>query len=241
MKRVFGFLILFGVIAGSGNLAAAQEPPQMPPQMPPPGAGQGGQGGPGNFRMQMPNFADLDKNNDKKISKEEFPMPPQFFERLDENKDGVIDEEEFGRARGRMAGGGGGGPRLSETLGKLMDANQDAKVSREEFARINQVFDALDKDRNGELTTDELNRFFEAVREVQNQATGGVDVQGLFTQNDKNKDGVITAEEMGKEREFKALDLNKDGSLTRQEAEEGLKRLELARQKKQAATPAPNK
>jgi Ca2+-binding EF-hand superfamily protein len=232
MKRLFGLLGLCGAMAVGAQVATAQEPPPFPPQGP-------GPGGQGNFRMQMPNFADLDKNKDKKLSKDEVPMP-QMMDRLDENKDGFIDEEEWNRMRGRM-GAGGGGPRLSESLGKFMDVNQDTKVSREEFARINQVFDALDKDHNGELTSEELNRFFEAVRDAQNQATGGVDVQGLFTQNDKNKDGVITAEEMGKDREFKALDLNKDGSLTRQEAEEGLKRLELARQKKQAAPQAPNK
>jgi hypothetical protein len=46
---------------------------------------------------------------------------------------------------------------------------------------------------------------------------------------------------MASDREFKKLDLNSDGSLTRQEAEEGLKLLEqAARKKKQASTPAPN-
>jgi Ca2+-binding EF-hand superfamily protein len=235
MKRVFGFL-LFGLAMATGSLVAnAQDLPPGLPQGPPPG----GPGAGGNFRMQMPNFADLDKNKDKKLSKDEVPMP-QMMDRLDENKDGFIDEEEWNRMRARMGGGGGGGPRLSEILGKFMDANQDTKVSREEFARINQVFDALDKDHNGELTSEELNRFFEAVRETQNQATGGVDVQVLFDKNDKNKDGTITADEMSG-REFKALDLNSDGSVTKKEAEEGLKRLEQAsRQKKQASSQQPN-
>ena len=235
MKRLFGSLTLFGVMLAGGLVASAQDPQQTPP----PGGGRGGQGGP---RFQMPSFADLDKNKDKKISKEEASqIPPQFFDRLDENKDGFIDEEEYNRRGGRMGGGGGGGPRLSETLGKFLDANQDTKITRAEFARLEQLFDTLDKDHNGELSAEEINRFFEAVREVQNQATGGVEVQGLFATYDKNKDGKITADEMAThEREFKALDLNKDGSITREEADQAIKAIaERANKKKETAPQAP--
>jgi Ca2+-binding EF-hand superfamily protein len=234
MKRLFGSLTLFGVMLAGGLVASAQDPQQTPP----PGGGRGGQGG----RMQMPSFADLDKNKDKKLSKEEASqIPPQFFDRLDENKDGFLDEEEYNRRGGRMGGGGGGGPRLSETLGKFLDANQDTKVTREEFARLEQLFDTLDKDHNGELSPEEINRLFEAVREVQNQATGGVEVQGLFATYDKNKDGKITADEMAThEREFKALDLNKDGSITREEADKAVKAIaERANKKKETPPQAP--
>jgi Ca2+-binding EF-hand superfamily protein len=225
------FAGVFVVIAFSAVAALAQD---LPPP-PPPGAGPGG----GQMmRFQMPSFAELDKNKDKKLSADEVPFPPNIFERLDENKDGFVDEEEFNRSRQRFMGGGGGGPRLGDTLGKLLDANRDSKISREEFARINQVFDALDRDRNGELTQEELNRFFEGVREASNQATGGVEVAALFEKFDKNKDGKIMADEMTSEREFKALDLNKDGAITREEADEALKKLaERARQK--SATPQP--
>ena len=189
--------------------------------------------------MQMPSFAEMDKNKDKKLSKDEMAqMPPQMFDRMDENKDGFIDEDEFNR-RGRMGGGGGGGPRLSETLAKFLDANQDSTVTREEFGRISQVFDALDTDHNGELSPEELNRFTNAVAELQNQSTGGVDVQNLFAAYDKNKDGKITADEMSThEREFKRLDLNKDGSVTREEAAQAIKQLaDSSRQKNQTTPP----
>jgi Ca2+-binding EF-hand superfamily protein len=190
--------------------------------------------------MQMPSFADMDKNKDKKLSKDEAAqIPPQFFDRMDENKDGFIDEEEYNRRGGRMGGGGGGGPRLGETLGKFLDANQDSKVTREEFARVSQVFDALDTDHNGELSTEELNRFVNAVAELQAQSTGAVDVQNLFAAYDKNKDGKLTADEMSThEREFKRLDLNKDGSVTREEAAQALKQLaDSSRQKNQTTPP----
>jgi Ca2+-binding EF-hand superfamily protein len=78
-----------------------------------------------------------------------------------------------------------------------------------------------------------MNRFFQAMNEVQTQATGGVEVNNLFAKYDKDKDGKLTAAEMGDERTFKALDLNKDGSVTKQEAEDALKKLEAARKAKQ--------
>ena len=233
MKRLFASLMLFGVVLLGTLVASAQDPQQTPP----PGGGRGGQG-----RFQMPTFAEMDKNKDKKLSKDEMAqMPPQMFDRMDENKDGFIDEEEFNNRRGgRMGGpGGGGGPRLSESLVKFLDANQDGKVTREEFARISQVFDALDGDHNGDLSTEELNRFSAAVAELQNQSTGGVDVQNLFAAYDKNKDGKLTADEMtGHDREFKRLDLNKDGSVTRDEAAQAIKQLaDSSRQKNQTTPP----
>lgn len=212
MKKFFGLVNLMLVLAACA-VAAAQD---GPPQEQRPGGGMG-------MRMQMPSFAELDKNSDKKLSREETgQMPPQFFDRLDDNKDGFIDEAEWNRMRQRM---GGNNTRLAEMFGRFMDADKDAKVTREEFARITQLFDALDKDKDGALTQEELGRFFQGMGELQAAATGGVEVNNLFEKYDKNKDGKILAEEMENERTFKALDLDKDGSVTRDEAESALKQL----------------
>lgn len=234
MKRFFGLAVFISVAATS---ALAQDAPPMP---------TGGQPG-GGMRMQfqMPNFSDLDKNKDKKLSREEFPsqFPAQAFDRLDTNHDGFIDEEEWNGMRNRFGGGGpgggtGGGPRTGESLTKLLDANADGKVSRDEFAKVLSLFDILDKDHNGELSQDELNGFFGAVRDAQTQATGGVEVNNLFEKYDKNKDGKITAEEIGNERIFKSLDLNKDGVVTREEADTAVKQIKKAADaKKTAQTP----
>ena len=188
----------------------------------------------------MPAFAEMDKNKDKKISRDEYRGAPQTFDRLDENKDGFIDEEEWNRRGNRMGGGGGPG-RMGESFMKFLDANRDAKITREEFARIVQLFDSLDKDHNGELSQEEIGRFFQAVNEAPTQATGGVEVTNLFDKYDKNKDGKITADEMGDEKTaktLKALDLNKDGVVTRDEAEQALKQM-AERQKARQAQASP--
>ena len=240
MKRVFGLLAFIVVTAGS---AVAQDPPPMPP---------GGSGGPGGGQMrmqfQMPTFAELDKNKDKKLSRDEMPsqFPAQVFDRVDTNHDGFVDEEEWNAMRSRFGGGGGGGgmmvggPRIGEGLTKLLDSNADGKISRDEFARIVSLFDILDKDHSGDLSTDELNRFSRAVNEAQTQATGGVEVNSLFEKYDKNKDGKISAEEMGNEKTFKALDLSKDGFITREEADTALKQLRKASEAKKASAQPPN-
>ncbi len=224
MKTVFKLLMFTITMAGAALSAAAQDaPPPMPP----------GGGGP-QMQFRFPTFEEMDKNKDKKISKDEFQGPAQFFDRLDENKDGFIDEAEFARSRQRMMAGGGG-PNTGERLKTFMDGDKNNTVSREEFARLLQLFDALDSDKSGDLSQEELNGFFRVMPQVQAQATGGVDVNLLFTRYDKDKDGKITAEEMGNERLFKSLDLNKDGFLPREEAEQALKQLEKARQQKPAS------
>ena len=64
-------------------------------------------------------------------------------------------------------------------------------------------------------------------------------MNNLFEKYDKNKDGKITAEEIGNERIFKSLDLNKDGEVTRAEADTALKQLKKASKAKKTA-PQPN-
>lgn len=239
MNRVLGFLFSLSVMACGATIASAQDIP------PPPAPGFGG-GGQQRMMVQFPTFAELDKNKDKKITKDEMPsqVPPQMFDRMDANRDGSVDEDEWKAMMGQFTAGGRPGermmmqgPRIGETLSRLLDGNTDNKVSREEFAKIASLFDALDKDHNSELTTEEMNGFLRAANEASNAATGGVEVNSLFEKNDKNKDGKITADEMGNERAFKSLDLNKDGEVTRAEADTALKQLKKASEAKKTAQP----
>jgi Ca2+-binding EF-hand superfamily protein len=177
----------------------------------------------------------MDKNKDGKLSRDEWPsfMPQGSFEAADTNHDGFVDEAEWNAMRQRF-GGGGGGRGLGEAIIKFLDANKDGKVTREEFAALLTLFDILDTNHDGVLTQDELNGFFRSFNEAQTRATGGVEVNNLFTKYDKNKDGKLTPDELTDERAFKSLDLNKDGVITRDEAETALKQLaEKAKAKKQ--------
>ncbi|MEW6127637.1 MAG: hypothetical protein AB1757_11425 [Acidobacteriota bacterium] len=200
------------------NQTDASNRPAAPPQ--------------GQMNRQMPTFADMDKNKDKKLGKDELPNP-MMMERFDTNKDGFIDEAEWNTGMQSFRG-----PRTGETLVKFLDANGDSKLSKDEFAKMVSSFNALDKDKNGEITAEEGNEFnrvlTQLASEVANKATGGVDVTQLFTNLDKNKDGKITADELTSEKTFKALDLNGDGSITKEEATEALKK--QAERKKAASS-----
>ena len=232
MKRISIMFFALAMLLSVAAVASAQDmPPGGPPQGMPPGGGGGFRG-----QGQLPQFKDLDKNKDGKISKDEWPsqMPSQFFDRIDANHDGFIDEAEWNAVRSRM-----GGPRTGEAMAKFLDADKDGKVTREEFAKLVTLFDLLDANHDGSLTQEEMNNFFRTLNDAQtqaaNQATGGVDVNSLFANNDKNKDGKLTPDEIPNERLFKRLDLNKDGVVTRDEAETALKQLaeERAKAKKQ--------
>src|SRR5262249_27223932 len=85
LNKFCGVVFSTIVIIGGVTLASAQDVPVPPP----PGGFGGGQR---MMQFQMPTFADLDKNKDKKISKDEFPsqFPPQLFDRIDTNHDGSI-------------------------------------------------------------------------------------------------------------------------------------------------------
>lgn len=83
----------------------------------PGGGGAGGVGGPGGRRGF--DFAELDKDGDGKLTREDYPeRARQFFDLLDSNHDGFVDKAEFEEARRRMmermrqGGGfpGGGAP-----------------------------------------------------------------------------------------------------------------------------------
>jgi len=93
--------------------------------------------------------ARLDTNKDGLISREEAKPTQrlsQNFDALDTNKDGQLSADELRAARGRgsMAN---------------IDTNQDGVVSREEAKaspRIARSFDAIDADKDGQLTREEL-------------------------------------------------------------------------------------
>jgi len=172
------------------------------------------------FEKMKADLAAMDKNGDKKVSKEEYTgkLP---FEYLDKNKDGFIDEQDM-----RMPGGGGGkfvpgqgaGPAMTaEELAarfKEQDKNGDGKVTKEEFPGAPERFARLDKDGDGAISPDE----FKAAM-TDEQGKGG---RRMLMQFDKNSDGKIARDEFpGSDDKFKELDKNGDGFITEDELPRG--------------------
>ena len=129
-----------------------------------------------------------DKNDDGKVTREEWQGPEEIFGRMDQNDDGTITKEEFqarmpgrggfggrpggfggrpggfgGRSGGFGGGRGGAGASGSSLeasppldvagLLRLLDANQDGSVSKDEAEKF---FEKADADCNDSLSKDEL-------------------------------------------------------------------------------------
>jgi len=90
------------------------------------------------------------------------------------------------------------------------DKDKNGSISRDEWVRDPQLFDRLDANKDGALSTDELSQ---AVR--QRVRERGDD---RWKRLDKDGNGSISREEWPRNPEvFDRLDTNKDGILTREE------------------------
>src|SRR5215471_21703445 len=196
--RVILLMFLALLMLGALTVYGQEGPPAGPPPQDFPRGAGGGQRGQG---MRPPSFEELDKDKDGKISKSEWPGPAQAFDAMYINHDGFVDRDEFNAYRAKTMA-----TRMGEGFIRYLDANQDGKVTREEFGKLVQLFDALDQDHDGMLTQEELNRVNQAMnpnpnpnrqnQARQNQGTpGGGDranrPQMNFDDLDKNKDGKI--------------------------------------------------
>jgi Ca2+-binding EF-hand superfamily protein len=91
----------------------------------------------------------MDKDQNGKVSRAEFDSyMNKEFDSLDINRDGVLDENELAQLHWNY---------LSTQLLPLMDKDHSGKVSRQEFmAYMDQEFDRLDTNHDGQLDVDEL-------------------------------------------------------------------------------------
>lgn len=99
-----------------------------------------------------------DKNGDGKITKGE-AGDAAWFDKLDQNKDGVIDAEELEKARkamGAKQGDGQAGGQVDAIL-KRLDKDGDGKLTKAEAGDA-PWFDKLDKNSDGVLDTEELEK-----------------------------------------------------------------------------------
>ena len=159
-----------------------------------PGAGTGGRPDPEKMRQMFEErFKKADLDGDGALTKAEaekgMPMLARDFDKIDLNKDGKLTREEIRtameRRRAEMAGkggpGGGRGPgreggrpspeemqARGEEMFKKADTNGDGVLSEDEAARASprlaQNFTAMDANRDGKLTREEISQYREARR-----------------------------------------------------------------------------
>jgi Ca2+-binding EF-hand superfamily protein len=200
-----------------------------------------GSAGPG---AQIERFLAADKNNDGKVTKDEFPGGAPLFELLDADKDGSLTKEEISKFRA----GDAIRAMFSPDRFKALDKNGDGKVSSSEFTGPEPMFARLDADKDGFVTQDEVSKLLSNVQQGVGQpanapkpaetvkptetpkpksaetplAKTGAATKAQAARRimamDKDGDGKISkAEFLGRPERFERLDANKDGFLTKDE------------------------
>jgi Ca2+-binding EF-hand superfamily protein len=188
-------------------------------------------------------FKAADKNADGSISKEEFAaygdqrrgeFVDRMFARLDKNGDGKLDAAELAARRGKdraergdRAEKGDRAERRGDRAGRRInferaDAAKKGFLTLEDLTKVRSArfedatkkrFERLDTSRDGKLTADEL----------------PAERKDAILRADANKDGAVTLDEFAArprqflvrrvEVEFKALDADGDGKLTKAEVD----------------------
>lgn len=113
--------------------------------------------------------------------------------------------------RGGQAGEGRGADRnqIWDKMIEKLDANDDGKLSLEEFKSHNRMFEKADANDDGTLSSDELSK----IKENRPRAAR------MLERLDRNHDGTITKGEIGEAgtEHFRRLDSNNDGQIVKGE------------------------
>lgn len=159
----------------------------------------------------------LDKNGDGVLTADEVPerMKP-MFERGDANHDGKLTKEEIAAMSGKQSDPQGrpvgrGNFSSMDPVMLALDADKDGELSAEEIANAPVALKSLDKDSDGTLSAGELRM---------RQQTPRQRAEHLFDEWDTNKDGALLKEEMPDrmQAQFEAIDTNHDGKVDMDEA-----------------------
>jgi collagen type III alpha len=176
---------------------------------------QGGQGQQGQRPQgqqgQRPQFnpADIiqrvkesDKNNDGKITKDEFPEQMlRMFPRIDTNQDGAIDREELAVMEQRMAQRGQGGQRPQGQPGQRPQGQPGQRPEGQPGQRPQgqpgqgrglpplPVLQALDTNHDGEISSNEIANAVKALKSLDKDGNGKLTMEELMPARGQREGG----------------------------------------------------
>lgn len=258
--RLFERLLRTGDKNGDGKLSREEFAAAIKDRPTEPGQPLGGAGGDRPSPREI--FQRFDKNGDGKISKEEAPeRMQQNWERMDRDGDGFVTTEELAQAFQAMARGEGKpGGKPGDAPGKpaekpneptrrpegkpdaarpmlanlpplyaALDANRDGELSAEEIAGAAKALATLDKNGDGKLTRDEL--FPNMPANMRPGEGGPREMLARLREADKDGDGKISRDEAPERLKplFDRADANGDGKLDQDEMRQVFERLQATR------------
>ena len=159
----------------------------------------------------------FDKNGDGVLAADELPARMQsIFQRGDKDHDGKLTADEIRAMASRQsmpAGPGSGNAAAAmrnDPLLNALDADHDGIISAAEITTGSQALLALDKNGDGEITSDEMRP---------RQQTAAERADHLLDEWDTNKDGKIGKAEAPDrlQQQFESIDTNHDGVLDKEE------------------------
>lgn len=115
----------------------------------------------GGGREALPDFSEIDQNNDGAITPDELDAVRQGrFARVDTDGDGFLSLAELQAAASER------GRKRAERMIERLDDDNDGRLSREELqdARSSRIFERADRDNNGSLSEEELSNLIERAR-----------------------------------------------------------------------------
>ncbi len=166
-RRLFGRLVRRGDANGDGQLSLAEFGKAMQDERP---AAAPAQAGGEQLRQFLESdaadvFKRLDKNSDGKIESSELPDQgrgrlQQFFENYDANGDKALSLDEFRKGQEMLRSQLGINPPartpMPGGLLRVIDADGDGSLSKEEIAAAPEALRKLDRDNDGAISADEL-------------------------------------------------------------------------------------
>jgi len=183
-------------------------------------------GGP---QMIVRRLKQMDANGDGVIEKAEWQGPPERFDAIDADHDGKITEAEVKAALGAMGGGDGRWmDKTADAAFRRFDANDDGKITSDEWKGRPETFQLLDANKDGVITREELTpRGPARARRGRDRpdVRSGKDSAHFLEKYDANRDGQVTKEEFPYDRRFAEIDADGDGVLSKAEIEDSMDRM----------------